>query len=270
MSLPIRQGKLFPKSPPPHRKFGRSLATIKYRFDISDLYISHFYPQMSKADWTTGRDTALGVKAHIQHFQAYLHQREQTKIVRKEALGRMGTIKHKPFYAADVILEAMELRAISTVFESQSKAFLEKIATHMGDVPEPDGQLVEDLPHDEAPWYNGDDYVDTDGRPADQNPRFEMHELGFCPQFHYSRWLPALKLRPDVIEKMKKGHWFGTDLEASKFGKEPSHQCLLGEHQGQPRFRSLSYLIVLIPSCRHKQGCYPDCAKAERSPGERD
>ena len=31
MSLPIRQGKLFPNSPPPSKKFGKSLATIKVR-----------------------------------------------------------------------------------------------------------------------------------------------------------------------------------------------------------------------------------------------
>lgn len=29
MSLPIRQGRLFPKSPPPSKKFGKALATIK-------------------------------------------------------------------------------------------------------------------------------------------------------------------------------------------------------------------------------------------------
>jgi hypothetical protein len=29
MSLPIRQGKMFPDSPPPSKKFGRSLGTIK-------------------------------------------------------------------------------------------------------------------------------------------------------------------------------------------------------------------------------------------------
>lgn len=237
MSLPIRQGKLFPKSPPPHRKFGRSLATIKYRFDIHHLYISHFYPQMSKLDWTVGRQTAVGVKAHIKHFQADLHQREQTKIVRKEALQRMGTVKHKPFYAADIVLDDVRLRAISAVFEDQSKDFLVKHAQHILDVTEPAGQLASELAHDDAPWFSSDDFVDTDHRPSDSNPHIEMYEIGACPQFHYSRWLPALKLRPDVIDKMKTGHWYGTDMEASKFGREPSHWCLLDEYEGEQAVR---------------------------------
>jgi hypothetical protein len=247
MNLPIRQGKLFPKAPPPHRKFGRSLATIKYRFDISNLFISHLYPQMNKTDWSTGRDTSLGIKAQIKHFQADLHQREQTKIIRKEALNRLGTIKHKPFYAADIILDGVRLRALSAVFDNQSRSFLEKVAP-ISSMPEPEGVRVNELSKQDAPWFHYDDYVDADARPSDSNPYIVMYEVGECPQFHYSRWIPALKLREGVIDKMKKGHWFGTDLEASKFGREPSHRCLLGEHPGKTHrsHSSLHTVLTLI------------------------
>lgn len=34
LSLPIRQGKLFPDSPPPSKKFGKSLGTIKVSWGL--------------------------------------------------------------------------------------------------------------------------------------------------------------------------------------------------------------------------------------------
>jgi hypothetical protein len=145
----------------------------------------------------------------------------------------MGTIKHKPFYAADIILDDVQLRALSTVFEDQSKGFLMKHGSHLVDVPDPAGTLANEMASGDATWFHPDDYVDTDHRPSDDNPYIEMYEIGACPQFHYSRWLPALKLRPDVIDKMKTGHWYGTDMEASKFGREATHGCLLNEFEGK-------------------------------------
>lgn len=82
MSLPIRQGELWKGSPPPSKKFGKALATIKYRyeqtmtllgrpealladflvsllprFDLAPLFISHMYSDDSEEDWSKGKGT---------------------------------------------------------------------------------------------------------------------------------------------------------------------------------------------------------------------
>src|SRR5271167_661862 len=43
MSLPLRQGPLFPSREKPTKKFNRHLATLKYQLDLSPLYIAHIY-----------------------------------------------------------------------------------------------------------------------------------------------------------------------------------------------------------------------------------
>lgn len=43
----------------------------------------------------------------------------------------------------------------------------------------------------------------------------------------------CIEITPDVIDKMKTGHWYGTDMEASKFGREATHGCLLNEFEGK-------------------------------------
>lgn len=184
-------------------------------------------------DLVHGRTTAVGVKANIRHFKADLHQREQTKVIRHERLQKVGTLRHKPFYAAEVMLDDVQLRALQTVFEDHSRPFLQKASAPFAETPPIDGTVAKDLTSDDAPWYNFDDYVDTDVRPTDHNPHLLMWEVGACPHFHYSRWLPALKMKPGVIEKMKEGHWYGANVEASKFGHEKTHLCLIGEHKGK-------------------------------------
>lgn len=231
MSLPIRQGKLFPLNRPSSKKFGRSLATIKYRFDIAPLFISHIYPQYSKDDWIQGRGTSLGLKARIERFQADAHQREQKKVVRNDALARVAVIKHKPFYAADIFLDDVKLRAVRSVFHEPERNICDMTPDdHTGERP---SQRASDLTKEDREWYAYDDYVDTDSRPTDDNPHIEMHDIGDCPKFHYSKWKLAFGSPQDMLDLMNRGEWRDPDMEASKFGREPSHYCLLGEDSGE-------------------------------------
>lgn len=61
LSLPIRQGLLFPDSRPPTKKFGKHLATIKYRISFSSLYIAHIYPLDTAEAWAAGESHFVGV-----------------------------------------------------------------------------------------------------------------------------------------------------------------------------------------------------------------
>lgn len=236
LSLPIRQGKLFPRSPPPSKKFGRSVATIKYRFDIAPLFISHIYPQYDKDDWSRGQGTSLGIKARIGRFQADAHQREQQRVVKKarsEGDAEYGVIKHKAMYAADVVLDNVRLRAVRTVFQEQDQdlcQMAQKDPAH--DQPR---QKASELGAEERSWFAFDDYVDTDTRPTDQDPRMEIYDIGDCPKFHYSKWTLAHRSPHNMLALVAAGQWRDPDLESSKFGQEKTHFCLLGEDSGVER-----------------------------------
>lgn len=228
MSLPIRQGALFPSSPPKSKKFGRSLATIKYRFDIHDLYISHIYPQYSSQEWATGIESTVGVKLHIARFQADLHQREQFQIRRSDALG-VTTPTHKAFYAGEVILTDIKVKAIRAVFDSPAGQPF-KSADHSTESPTwCRGTHAKKLQGHDADWFHVDDYVDTDVRPVDDNPLVELHTYLSAPLCRYSRYIPALRVSSEVIAKLKAGKLDVTETFASKFGRELSHKCLLSE-----------------------------------------
>lgn len=60
--------------------------------------------------------TYLGLKTKISHFIADLHQREQEQTVTNKKLNRTKRIPHKLFYAIDVIVDDLDLRAMSAVF----------------------------------------------------------------------------------------------------------------------------------------------------------
>jgi hypothetical protein len=229
MSLPIRQGALFPSSPPKSKKFGRSLATIKYRFDIHDLYISHVYPQLSEKEWANGLESTVGIKLHIARFQADMHQREQFQIRRSDALG-VTTPTHKAFYAGEVILIDTKIKAIRAVFDSPVRQTLGAAGASNTEPPALSrGTHAKELHGHDASWFHVDDYVDTDVRPVDDNPLIELYTYLTTPLCRYSRYIPALRVSSDVITKLKAGKLDATETSASKFGREPSHKCLLSE-----------------------------------------
>lgn len=230
MSLPIRQGSLFPFSPPPSKKFGRSLATIKYRFDIHDLHIAHLYPQYSQKEWLNGIETAVGLKGHIARFQADIHQREQFQIKKHLKLGTTQLVKHKAIYAAETIFFDTEVVAVRAVFDTPVKQSLETEEDNAGEASfNSRGVNAKDLPDHAAKWFNIDDYVDTDVRPLDDNPLVEFYTVLTAPLCRYSRYIPALMVSSRVIDNLKAGKFDATESFASKFGREPSHRCLLGE-----------------------------------------
>lgn len=229
MSLPIRQGALFPSSPPKSKKFGQSLATIKYRFDIRDLYISHMYPQYSQQEWANGFESGVGIKWHIARFQADMHQREQFQIKRSDALG-VTTPTHKAFYAGEVILADVKVKAIRAVFVSPVRQALEPTGQRNDDpVSPPRGVHAKDLDTPEADWFHIDDYIDINVRPVDDNPLVEFHTVLSTPLCRYSRYIPALRVSSEVVAKLRAGKVDATETAASKFGREPSHKCLLSE-----------------------------------------
>lgn len=274
LSLPIRQGKLFPASPPPSRKFGRSLGTIKYRIDLRIVYISHMYSQISRQLWDQGKSQSLGVKAKFGRFRGDMHQRAQEKVVRHNKLDRVKVVTHKPFYATDLILEDIEIKGIRAEFDEHPSHHHHRSHDGGDQSSSDESSSIEEFNFPKAgemesgdkAWFNLFDFVDADKRPMDPDPRIELVDFGDCPEIFFSMRTKVQPTTPGDDDSMRSdaGSDDGTerqhDLERSKFGDEPTHVCYLRTNKSvapiqikitRERIRELQHIIDHIPA--HKQ-----------------
>ncbi|KAI5124944.1 hypothetical protein M0805_007371 [Coniferiporia weirii] len=229
LSIPIRQGVLFPIARLPSKKFGRHLATLKYRLTIAQLFISHVYMDDSKEAWAEGITRFVGIKALVSLFEADLHQREQEAVIPGDAPNTNKKVRHKPFYAAEVKLVGLQLRAILATFVDPLKRLVD-----MED-PQKEGGLrdvkVEDGGELTSYWVDMDDFAETDWEPTESKPSLHMLPLGACPRFTY------FKRSSGHQHRMHVGSSHQVDPESSRFGSEETHVCLMGKepsvHQTQ-------------------------------------
>ncbi|KAK3044126.1 hypothetical protein LTS18_002120, partial [Coniosporium uncinatum] len=77
MSLPVRQGNLWPGPAKSSKKFGRHLATIKYSLLLSPLYLSHIYKHKDAEEYGHHGVSATGLKLRLDSFMLDLHQRRE-------------------------------------------------------------------------------------------------------------------------------------------------------------------------------------------------
>lgn len=232
MSLPIRQGKLFPSAPPPSKKFGKHCATIKYRFSLAPLFIAHTYRQESLGDWGQGETMMVGLKGKIGRFNVDMHQREQEQVIRKPNSTETKTVLRKSFYQAEVDLDGVDLRLLSAIFKEPEKEFF---------APEDPGEDEDVLPADEdysvadedLEWIDLDDFVDAAYTIPDKNPRLRVIPFTVCPRFTYYRQTDTAP-RDDGKGESDSDGCATLEHSQSKFGHEPSHTCLMGSSTGEP------------------------------------
>jgi hypothetical protein len=215
LSLPIRQGTYYPlRTVSP--KFGRHLATVKYRLSVARLFISHAYIDDSRASWVDGITPFVGVKAMVDQFKADMHQRDQEVIVPGLVPGSVKVSRHKKFYAAEVVLKGLDLRALLATFAEPLKQ----------DVPvsspphRSNYRARQNMPSTDpgSIWIDGDDFVETDWT-SSVCPTVHLLPIAACPSFTYiKREFNA----PDQGQE---------HLERSKFGTEDTHVCLLGKEE---------------------------------------
>ncbi|KZO94872.1 hypothetical protein CALVIDRAFT_538650 [Calocera viscosa TUFC12733] len=221
MSLPIRQGKLFPSVKPPSPKLGKHLATIKYRFSLAPLVISHCYRQDSRSQWARGETSAVGIKAMIEHFQADLHQRLQEVVTFHEKLQRTKRAVRKRFCAADVTVTNVELRTMSAVFsEPEKTTVVDGMDEDSDDVESHVSFVCDDV---EPGWFDLDDFVDADWSPNDPKPKLRLLRIGTCPRFAFYKRAHARS-----VNRRGSDHSAGSGMEITKFGDEDTHICLAG------------------------------------------
>ncbi|KAI5893473.1 uncharacterized protein SCHCODRAFT_02747457 [Schizophyllum commune H4-8] len=220
LSLPIRQGSYYPRrllTP----KFGRHLATLKYRISVPQLYLMHAYIDDSRQTWVEGVTPWIGVKGLLRDFQVDMHQRDQEMAVPGMQPGTTKVIRRKPFYAAEVAIKDLDLRAVLATFPELLKQAVP--------VTKPEHRSNyssrTDLPTSSqfSAWYDSDDYVELDWQPI-ENPTLHFLPVANCPYIAYFK--RNLANSPHTDEDLN-----------TKFGNEHTHTCLLNTQASIPEIQ---------------------------------
>lgn len=224
LSLPIRQGSLYPRktlSP----KFARHLATLKYRISVPELFITHAYIDDSRESWEDGTTPIVGLKAKVSHFQADMHQRDQETVAPGKVPDSIQVVRHKPFYAAEVVLKNVDLRALLAVFPEPLKQSVPLSA-------DPDNSDKNRASDSGIPpsWLDSDDFVETDWSPAHNLPEIQLFPVLSCPKVTYLK---------------KNSHATEIQAENSKFGDEDTHTCLLGSEPCKNLYVIFQIILIL-------------------------
>lgn len=238
LSLPIRQGGIF-HSPPPAPKFGRTTATIKYRFDVAPFFVAHTYRQEAAVDWHLGQTTVLGGKVKFNSAKIDLHQRTEEFVLQRRELGSKR-IYHKKFYRAQIHGDDVDARLIAARFLSPMKQLVAEetdwfdAGSASAEESGRETSWIDSIPslsgEDRSQWENQDDFDDLGAEPLGEPDIIKIIPLMSSPACTYS-------MQPvDFVTSSKSQHSRpvpkGSVARSSKFGDELSHVCLVGNAPG--------------------------------------
>ena len=220
MSLPIRQGKLFPGIEKSSKKFGRHLATIKYNLLLSPLFIAHIYKHKDVEDYTEDIVSATGLKLRIDSFMLDLHQRREE--FSAQGRGRAKQIKTSGMRINQAQLDfiAADIRAVSasiagTTAEDVKRATAADLVAYQQGTTSADISRFT-IPDNDFTWIDMDDFVEMDWiLPSETNPETKILPLAFAPHFTYFRQTDHLGT--------------SNSSKSSPFGDEPTHFCVMSQ-----------------------------------------
>ncbi|KAG0648865.1 non sense mediated decay [Hyphodiscus hymeniophilus] len=221
MSLPIRQGKLWPGIEKSSKKFGRHLATIKYNLLLAPLFLSHIYKHKDVEDYSEDVVSATGIKMRLDSFMLDVHQRREEFHTQDRGRKTQGKTTGMKMHQAQLDLISADIRAVSasiagTTPEDLRKASAPTLVSQHDNIPT-------DLSHFEIPdndfsWIDMDDFVELDWiLPSEANPETKIMPLAFAPRFTYFR-------QTDHGDSIA-----GDPDRTSKFGNEPTHFCIMSK-----------------------------------------
>ena len=176
------------------------------------------YIDDSRDSWSEGVVNCVGIKVWVDLLEVDMHQREQEGIIPGPVPNTTKKIRHKPFYAAEVKLVNLKLRAFASTFSEPLKQ------TVALDEPGPElrkGQAR--VPNDDnaLEWLDRDDFVEIDWVPSDRNPTISFIPVAACPRFTYVRQSSGQAVLSESQSTMT--------TETSRFGSEDTHVCLMGK-----------------------------------------
>ena len=219
MSLPIRQGKLWPGPDKSSKKFGRHLATIKYNLLLSPLYLSHIYKHKDPEDYAQNSVSATGLKLKLDSFMLDLHQRRE-EFCQQIQGNRQSKTTGIHINQAQLDFIHADVRAVSQTIKGTAsgdidKADQETLASYEQSMPKADLSCFT-IPDNDTDWVDMDDFVELDWIfPAESTPETKILPLAFAPRFTYFRQTD----HHNVIS--------GDPNRSSPFGNEDTHNCVM-------------------------------------------
>ncbi|KAI0104138.1 mitochondrial protein from FMP27-domain-containing protein [Nemania sp. FL0031] len=234
MSLPIRQGSLWPGREKNSKKFGRHLGTIKYNLLLAPLFLSHIYKHKDAENYSENDVSATGIKVRFDSFMLDIHQRREEFNTRdvgiKSAKSNSRTTGMK-IHAAQLDLLSADVRAVSASIRGTTTEAVKKnsLSTLLSQQGLDDGA---DLSHFTIPdrdfsWIDMDDFVELDWiLPSEPNPDTQILPLAYSPRVTYFR-------QTDIA-----GTIDGDPDRTSPFGNEPTHVCIMSQDDDPRRVQS--------------------------------
>ena len=217
MSLPIRQGKLWPGIEKSSKKFGRHLATFKYSLLLSPIFLSHIYKHKDAEEYNQGAVSCTGLKCRLDSLMLDIHQRREEFTTQIKGEHRMTRTSGMRIHEAQLDLIAADIRAISASLIGTNPDDLEKatLASYNQETPAVDLARF-DIPDQDLRWIDMDDFVELDWiLPAENNPQTKILPLAYAPRFTYFR------------QTDHHGSISGDSHRSSPFGSEPTHHCVM-------------------------------------------
>lgn len=223
MSLPIRQGKLFPGVEKTSKKFGRHLATFKYNLLLSPLFLAHIYKHKDAEDYSEDLVSATGLKMRIDSFMLDLHQRREEFAAQGQGRSKQLKTSGMRINQAQLDFIAADLRAVSasiagTTADDVRKANGEELAAYQEQPTASADMSRFTIPDNDFSWIDMDDFVELDWvLPAETTPETKIMPLAYSPRFTYFR------------QTDHRGSVSGDTTRSSSFGKEDTHFCVMSQ-----------------------------------------
>lgn len=230
MSLPVRQGPLWPGREKSSKKFGRHLATIKYNLLLAPLFLSHIYKHKDVEDYDENAVSATGVKVRFDSFKLDIHQRREEFNTSDKGRKTQSRTTGMKIHAAQLDLAAADIRAVSasikgTTTEAIKKNNLGSLITQQEDEGTDLSKFT--IPDNDFSWIDMDDFVELDWiLPSEPNPDTKILPLAYCPRLTYFR-------QTDIG-----GVIAGDPDRTSPFGQEPTHLCIMSQDDDPRRVQA--------------------------------
>ncbi|KAI0145868.1 mitochondrial protein from FMP27-domain-containing protein [Hypoxylon sp. NC0597] len=221
MSLPIRQGSLWPGREKNSKKFGRHLGTIKYNLLLAPLFLSHIYKHKDVEDHSESPVSATGIKVRFDSFMLDIHQRREEFNTRDRGRKTNGRTTGMKIHAAQLDLVSADVRAVSasirgTTTEAIKKNSVSTLITQQEDTSANLSHFT--IPDNDFTWIDMDDFVELDWiLPSEPNPDTKILPLAYAPRVTYFR-------QTDIG-----GTIDGDPDRTSPFGHEPTHLCIMSQ-----------------------------------------
>ncbi|KAF3211639.1 hypothetical protein TWF192_008367 [Orbilia oligospora] len=232
MSLPIRQGRLFPGIEKSTKKFGRHLATIKYKLLLSPLYLSHIYRHKDAEEYKaeaaggapTDTITATGLKVKLHRFTLDAHQRKEESVMKIKGFNVDRRSTNMSINQAELDFTTADIRAVSATIASSTSDDVKDWAGFdlpANDDTTPLGDSSNfSISDGDTDWIDVDDFVELDWvLPTRYSPSTKIMPLASTPRFTYFRQTDHSSGEGSTGRKGR-----------SPFGHEATHDCMMNQN----------------------------------------